>query len=102
MYWQYVFIHKKSRDPIGKNNIIVLTYYSDFRHFLVSARSNQIDYPVFNIPEKKLYLPNDNGNTPYSFLIDEKCNTTDSFYIENLETQKEALISYLTFIADLI
>lgn len=84
---------------VGINNIIVFTYYNQIRHFVVSARLNQIHYDIYQIPDNDFFIPEDKLGMPYFFLIDKDLSVQDVFVIKDYFTQKKEITSYLEHVA---
>ncbi len=66
----FYYIHENEKF-LGNTKILIFTYFTDLRHFIVTARLNQIKYEIFLIPENKLNIRQDNPYIPFFFLINE-------------------------------
>jgi hypothetical protein len=83
-------------DRIGKDNILVLTYYNELRDFVVNARLNKIHYKILQIPDNKLFIKEDELNIPYFFNIDKNLNPVNFFFVTDINKQKYEVTSYLS------
>lgn len=86
---------KGFEDIIGKENIYVFTYYNSTRHFIVSARLNQIKFKIFQIPSNRLQIEEDSLKMPYFFMIDQDLQISDVLYVHNYYSQKLDIDKYL-------
>jgi hypothetical protein len=82
-------------DQIGKDNILILTYYNKLRDFVVNARLNKIHYKILQIPENRLFMKEDESHIPYFFNIDQNINPVNFFFVTNINKQKHEVINYL-------
>jgi len=62
---------KSLADSIGHENIVVLASYRTLRDLSLFKRINQINFPVYRIPENSTGIPADNYGFPYIFINDE-------------------------------
>lgn len=96
-----LFSHiQKIEKDIDKKFIIFFTYFTNFRHFLVSARINQINNKIYLIPNNELAVTEDDINMPYFFIIDNQLNVSDLFIVYNLNKQEEELDTYFAKIKE--
>jgi hypothetical protein len=82
-------------DRIGKDSILVLTYYNELRDFIVNARLNRIHYKILQIPDNKLFIKEDESRIPYFFNIDRDMNPVNFFFVTSINEQKYEVINYL-------
>ena len=61
---------KSLADSVGQDNIAILTSYRTIRDLFLFKRINQIDFPVYRIPENSLTIPADKYGFPYLFITD--------------------------------
>ncbi|MDR0603779.1 MAG: hypothetical protein LBG80_05690 [Bacteroidales bacterium] len=87
---------KMYEDKIGRDNILLLTYYNNLRDFVVNARLNKIHYRILQIPENRLFIKEDESRIPYFFNIDRNMNPVNFFFITNINKQKYEVINYLS------
>jgi hypothetical protein len=80
---------------IGRDNILILTYYNNLRDFVVNARLNKIHYKILQIPENRLFIKEDELRIPYFFNIDRDMNPINFFFITDINKQKYEVINYL-------
>ncbi|MDD2381466.1 MAG: hypothetical protein WCY58_12015 [Mariniphaga sp.] len=85
---------RENEEILGDLKILVFTYFNDLRHFIVTARLNRISYDIFLIPDNKLDMPQDNPLIPFFFLVDENCNISNFYYINNVDKQKKQIKEY--------
>jgi hypothetical protein len=90
--FHFLRIHE---DQIGKDNILILTYYNDLRDFVINARLNKIHYKILQIPENRLFLKEDKSHIPYFFNIDRDMNPVNFFFVTDINKQKYEVINYL-------
>jgi hypothetical protein len=86
---------RKHEAKIGRDNILVLTYYNHLRDFVVNARLNKIHYKILQIPENRLFIKEDEPRIPYFFNIDQDMNPINFFFVTDINKQKYEVINYL-------
>lgn len=87
---------KEFDDKIGRDNILIFTYFREVRHFIVSARLNQIKYGIFQVPKNQLLIKEDSLGKPFFFTIDKDLTVKDVFYIYDYHNQVKAIDKYLS------
>jgi len=81
---------------IGKENVLILAYYSNPRELYAFMRVNQIKCKVYNIESKSLGLMIDNENIPYLFLLDSSFKTNFMFIPDKKYTKlTEAYLNWI-------
>lgn len=73
---------KKLSDSIGKENVVILGSYLNFKNLKIFMTVNKLDYPYYNLPSEALsYLDIEMQSSPYYFEM-EKQKTGNIFLPE--------------------
>ncbi len=78
---------KKFIEKVGKEKIIVLVSYDNFREFYNFIRISKLNCKVYNLPVGALKMPVDSLNLPYLFITDSTLKASLVFSpIKNYDT----------------
>ncbi len=70
---------RKFIDNVGKEQVIVLVSYNNFRNYYLFHRTAKLSCKVYNIKQGALNLPADKVNLPYILKIDTGLKTSQVF-----------------------
>ena len=59
----------KLAEKIGRDHVIIITYYNLIRDLVAFQRINKINFPVFILPRKSIILPIEEIDVPYFFIL---------------------------------
>src|SRR5699024_1686224 len=62
---------KSLAQEIGKEHIIIAATYDSIRDLFLFKRINNLEFPVYKLPDEGFRLPLDQATVPFLFMIDE-------------------------------
>jgi len=81
---------KSLAQEIGKEHIIIAATYDSIRDLFLFKRINNLEFPVYKLPDEGFRLPLDQANVPFLFMIDEEFQSKLVFVPEkNLPSMSE-------------
>lgn len=63
---------KKLAQKIGRENILIVATYDNIRDLFLFKRVNNLELPVYKLPDEGIGLPLEKANVPFLFIIDEE------------------------------